>query len=281
MTSLKTDLLNILRLTLKNRVAERVLATIINGRDAKSWVARIPANYYQYEPGSFRAVTRNGFKYTLDLSEYMQWIIFYGIKAEPRGSLYSLLSPDMVVYDIGANIGETCLVFSRQCSAVYAFEPDPVTNARLKEHLLRNEANNVKAFELAIGNANHSVSLVRTAHNSGGNRITPDSQGVAIEVRRLDDLIAEQNLKMPSLIKIDVEGYEMQVLQGAVETIRTNRPVIFAEVSDQMLRRNNSSAQELIEFLQSAGYTIFRAKDGLRIDSPKNTEPHFDIIAKP
>jgi FkbM family methyltransferase len=214
MTSFKTDLLNIIRLTLKNRLAERVLATFTRGRSAKSWIARIPANYYQYNPGSYREVTRNGFKYNLDLSEYMQWIIFYGIKAEPRESLYTLLQHDMVVYDVGANIGETCLVFSRQCSTVYAFEPDPVTYERLKEHLLQNEVKNVTAFAFALGSANQKVSLLRTAHNSGGNRIATENQGVAIEVRRLDDLIREQNLKMPSLIKIDVEGYEMQVLQG-------------------------------------------------------------------
>jgi hypothetical protein len=65
------------------------------------------------------------------------------------------------------------------------------------------------------------------------------------------------------------------------ETIRLSRPVIFSEVNDQLLRRNNSSAQELIEFLQRAGYTIFRAQDGVKIESAKGTESHFDLIAKP
>lgn len=270
-----------IRLTLKNRVAEQLLASLTQGRSPESWISRIPANYYQYSRGSYRKVTRNGFNYNLDLSEYMQWVIFYGIKAEPRESLYTLLSHQMVVYDIGANIGETSLVFSRKCSTVYAFEPDPETTIRLKEHLSQNEIKNVTTFEFALGNTNHNVSLLRTAHNSGGNRIVSGSQGVAIEVRRLDDVIKEQNLKMPSLIKIDVEGYEMQVLQGAVETIRVSRPVIFSEVNDQLLRRNNSSARELIEFLQRAGYTVFRAQDGVKIESANDTKSHFDLIAKP
>lgn len=281
MSSIKTNILNAIRLVFKNRWAENLLAALTNGKTPDALISRVPANYYQYNAGSFREVTRNGFKFRLDLSEYMQWLLFYGIKAEPRDSLFNLLKSEMTVYDIGANIGETSLVFSRRCSLVYAFEPDPETNRRLRDHLSINMVENVITFELAAGNSNASVSLMRTDHNSGGNRITSDSTGSTVEVCRLDDLVMHKNLKFPSLIKIDVEGYELQVLEGAIDIITKSRPIIFSEVNDQLLKQNNGSARSLIDFLELHGYVVSNAYDHSRIDVNSILPAHFDIIARP
>jgi FkbM family methyltransferase len=285
--SVKTKLLNIPRLVFRNRFMEAVLFSLTNGKKWDQLIARVPANYYQYPKGSWRKVERNGFQYHLDISDYMQWLIYFGIQAEPRETLYNLVKPGMTVLDIGANIGETTLAFSRLTGVngkVYSFEPDPQTFERLTAHLLLNNCLNVVPVNKGLGKAEAQMLLEEGEHNSGGNRISPGqaTTGKKIAITTLDKFAAENTIQQIDFIKIDVEGYEYHVLSGAEETIKKHRPSFFIELVDDFLKDQGASSTMLTGFLLQKNYSVTNANDGTPVSGGQDfTNTHFDIIALP
>jgi FkbM family methyltransferase len=285
--SLKTKILNMPRLVFRNRMMEAVLFSVTNGKKWDQFVSRLPANYYQYEKGSWRTVERNGFRYRLDLSDYMQWLIYFGIEAEPRATLYSLVKPGMTILDIGANIGETTLSFSQltgKNGKVISYEPDPETFARLTEHLAMNNCSNVIAVNKGLGNSESEMVLETGENNSGGNRIATGNEktGKKIQITTLDRSMMELNILKTDFIKIDVEGYEYQVLLGAEKTIAQSKPVLFIEVVDDFLKAQGASAQLLTSSLEEKNYKLKNANDQSEVNSKVDfTDSHFDIIAVP
>lgn len=282
----KTNILNGARLLFRNRLGEAMLLPLTKGKRWDDLVARIPANYYQYPQGSFREVERNGFRLTLDLSDYMQWLLYFGILAEPRETLYDLVAGEMTVIDAGANIGETSLEFSRrvgETGKVIAFEPDPQTFARLKKHLDVNRCTNVIAINEGVGKTEGESLLKEGKNNSGGNRIAVNgSGGKKIRLTTIDRTVEKLQLQNVDFIKIDVEGFEMQVLGGAEKTLERFHPALFIEVNDELLRQQNASAAELTAFLTAKKYSMKHAGTGQAVTPGTDFRgQHFDIIATP
>ncbi len=286
--SIKTSLLNLPRLVFRNRLMEAVLFSFTNGKSWNELIARVPANYYQYPKGSWRNVERDGLHYHLDISDYMQWLIYFGIKAEPREKLYGLIKPAMHILDIGANIGETSMAFSKLTGvngSVYSFEPDPQTFERLKKHLELNGCSNVIPVNKGLGKEEGELFLEEGENNSGGNRISPGQQakqGKKIVITTMDKFAKANSISKIDFIKIDVEGYEYHVLLGAEETIDKHRPAFFIELVDDFLKDQGASSSMLIEFLHLKKYSISNANDGSVVSTETNfADTHFDIIAIP
>jgi hypothetical protein len=78
-----------------------------------------------------------------------------------------------------------------------------------------------------------------------------------VEVRRLDDVLNENPLVRLDVMKIDVEGAELRLLRGAVETLRKYRPVLLFEVSEASLKHQGGSPRELAAFLNNESYVIY------------------------
>ena len=148
-----------------------------------------------------------------------------------------LVRKDLVMYDVGAHIGFYSLAAARLGARVVAFEPDPESAERLRTHAERNDLTaNIRVIEAAAWS--ESMPLIAFQRGlprsqggvSRGERRPVVATGPLIEVRavRLDDF-ADGGLR-PHLIKIDVEGAESEVLEGAVETISASRPHLLVEV---------------------------------------------------
>ena len=118
------------------------------------FVKCIPQNY-QYSKFSVRKVKRDGIWYELDLSEYMEWVIYYGLNVENRGDLYCLVKSDMVLFDVGSNVGETLLNFAKltgENGKVYGFEPVPYSFNKCSNNISLNRFNNVSVSQIALSN---------------------------------------------------------------------------------------------------------------------------------
>ena len=111
----KTIILNFFRkLLFQNSLAEHLLYYFTNGKSLNAFAAKIPPNYYQYPTNSIRKIKRNEINYILDISDYMEWLIYFGIVVEPRKSLYALAKEANVIFDIGANVGYYPMLASRR-----------------------------------------------------------------------------------------------------------------------------------------------------------------------
>jgi FkbM family methyltransferase len=181
-------------------------------------------------------------------------------------TIRALLEPGQHAVDIGANVGSMALHMAQRVGPggrVLAFEPHPAAFERLTRHRDRNEfgwmtpqnaacADRPGTLPLSVMDENFECStLRRVAKNptAGGHAAKP----VMVEVVRADDVIESMGLA-PTLIKIDVEGFETKVVRGLERTLRAHRPAIVTEIDDTMLRDAGSSAAEFIDLLASLGY---------------------------
>ena len=157
------------------------------------------------------------------------------------------------VIDVGANIGNHSLEFARHFAKVYAFEPNPHTFKLLSFNA--DFRPNIAVFSHGLSDKDEDLMLSEDLVNYGGSsavlQFGSDSR-VRIKVKRLDD-VAEK-IRDVSLIKIDVEGMELNVLKGAVETIRSNKPIIAFEQHESEFIDGGET--DSIAFLRSLGYEM-------------------------
>lgn len=177
-----------------------------------------------------------------------------------------------VALDVGASYGLLSYVFSKRFQVVHAFEPIPKVYECLLKNLETQNLTNVKAYNLALGSENKELyiksepDITLGAHLTG--EIKEDGYTYSkINVVTLDSL----GIKNVSLLKIDVEGFELLVLKGGIETIRRDRPVIFFETKEHTLRYGYQT-KKIITTLYDEGYILKQhwKKDALMIPKEYN-----------
>lgn len=184
-------------------------------------------------------------------------------KAEQR-FVERFLRPGMTVLDIGANQGYYTLLCSRKVGPhgkVFAFEPSARELRLLKLHLWLNRCKNAQASGSALGAAARIEQLhVVLGSQSGCNSLRPPNVAeptglLSVRVERLDDVLQARGVTRVDFIKLDVEGAELSVLQGAKKLLtHPPRPVILAEVQDLRTQPWGYSAREIISHLFTLGY---------------------------
>lgn len=179
--------------------------------------------------------------------------------------LESLLAPGDTYIDLGANIGYFTLLASRLVGpggTVVAIEPSVRALRKLTSHLWLNRCENVLLISCAAGNHWSRGELgLATESNIGGSAIVVNRQHPtvteAVWLAPLDDLVQGLSLK-PKLIKLDLEGFEFAALNGAQQLISQSLPWIVCEVTEKLLRKFDSSTEQLFSLLQELGYHPFR-----------------------
>ena len=160
---------------------------------------------------------------------------------------------DAVAIDVGANIGNHALRFAEKFSIVYAFEPNPHTFQLLNFNA--QFASNVVLKNIGISDKAEVLTLREELSNAGASSAVIDRSGTdkfQISVQPLDDVLPR--LDKVRLIKIDVEGMELQVLRGATDTIVRNQPLIVFEQHDSEFQEGKESPS--IRFIRELGYEI-------------------------
>ena len=189
----------------------------------------------------------------------------------------SVASGSRTALDVGANIGLTALLLSRMSDMVHAFEPSLSTHHWLA-HNVRGRQNVVThpvglgkraaVSEITFAPSNRSGGYVsETTTASGGHTVE------RIEIQRLDDVVRRDGIKDVDFIKLDVEGYELQVLDGAPETLWRHRPVIVTEMNHWCLNvLHRISLPDFIDYLCSAFPHVHAVDSGHRLSLHDTSE---------
>ena len=159
-----------------------------------------------------------------------------------------------VMLDVGANIGNHALYLADIFDEVHCFEPSPKVADRLEENVGLNHARNIQIHRLGLGSSVGTVPFSTDENLALGKFLHGESKGAELlPVTTGDKWIADAGLQRFDYIKIDVEGFEDEVLLGLRETIRRFRPLVSFEYSGQ------SNDRPLFEAIRSvlAGYEIY------------------------
>lgn len=171
--------------------------------------------------------------YKTDLIEKLLFENSEFYEEEILNDLSIYLSSSSIVLDIGANIGNHTIYFSviSQVAQVYSFEPILETFERLANNIKLNQCENVTLFNCGLGAENSFAEADNlTFGNNGAMKIKYSHDSNSIIVKPLDDFYFSSKV---DFMKIDVEGFEEEVLKGGVNRIKMDRPVIFIEIHKQ------------------------------------------------
>jgi FkbM family methyltransferase len=205
------------------------------------------------------------------------------------------LTEGMTVIDVGAHMGVYSTIASRlvgESGLVIALEPSIREFKRLAFHVTLNDLQNVRCVQVAASDFSGEAILKiaweeNSGHNTFGDFFSTSVELASTEVVRtqtLDALVAAEGLERVDLIKIDVEGHELRVLAGAVETLTRFRPRVLIEVFEETLRRQGTSADEVLAFLRRHGYLLneFSPETGELVPLSRTaSEQSRNIVALP
>jgi FkbM family methyltransferase len=179
----------------------------------------------------------------------------YGEFSQGEINLFQhVVKPGQVVVEVGANIGAHTVWLAQAVGpsgTVLAFEPQRIVYQTLCANLALNSITNVLGFNAAAGKAPGQIVVppldYSQANNFGGLGLGGYQQGEMVPVLTIDSL----NLPQCHLLKIDVEGMEQEVLQGAVRSIAEFSPALYVENDRQ------DKSDDLIRFIDSLGYNMY------------------------
>ena len=237
-----------------------------------------------------RKVERRGIFWELDLTEGIDFSIFlFGLfEKETSQAIRRLVTNNSIVIDIGANIGAHTLPMAElvgKKGKVYAIEPTNYAYSKLKNNLLINGnlSKRVQADQIILV-SNSGEGRVRDLYSSWPLSVKPkDSkrhpvhQGVlrtisGAEEMTLDDYVSMNNLTSLDLIKLDVDGNELEVLRGAKYVLKNIKPTLIMEFAPEQYDNPNDFLK-VVEILVSEGYRYY----SLNEKTQYSIEPHVLI----
>jgi FkbM family methyltransferase len=156
--------------------------------------------------------------------------------------LKTLLHPDAVMVDAGANIGNHAIFLHRHCKAIHCFEPNPLAADRLEENIALNHADNIVVHRVGLGD--HDDTLPFAVNKTGNLGMSGffdvssrpgDYDMVHLPIRQADNALDELALERLDLLKVDVEGFELALFQGLQRTLKQFRPVVAFEYHGHLM----------------------------------------------
>lgn len=164
-----------------------------------------------------------------------------------------------VVIDVGANIGYYTVILADKVGnsgKVYAFEPDKINFEILKKNIEINKFKNVVAINTAVGSREGKIDLYKSKENLGdhklfqiplGSAASPFDERDIVKIINLDSYF--KNIKV-DLMKIDTQGWEPEVIEGAKKIIEKNKPIMFLEYSPASYKQAKLDGEKMMTFLR-------------------------------
>jgi FkbM family methyltransferase len=212
---------------------------------------------------------------------------YFGDLASYFSILKANMPPDAVIVDVGANIGLSSLGASLLVpeGRVIACEPGPHNLKWLRKNIDSNAVSNVHVAPKAFGEApgvvsfqegngagDHIVSEQATAKGGLGTLIT-------VPIVTLDQFVHDENLRRIDMIKVDVEGHELQVLKGAMDSIGRFNPLVYMEFNSwTSIAFANLNPRALLDYVRETFQRVFVAVNGLPLRELANDQDYFVFL---
>jgi len=243
----------------------RIAQTVRHAPSLRSWTTlwNVVRPAYQRTLGAL--ASRNGVEVSIAglpirLSPRFASAAWESIERESYDAFAKAVGPGDIVYDVGAHIG-TYTILSLLKSApdgrVVAYEPVGATLEFLKRHAQWNGVSGRVIFRPVCCGSESGQSLLyfREGEMGGDSGLLPvdGASRTDVRVRKLDSEVAELGI-IPTIIKIDVEGWEWEVLKGAEATLARHHPTIFLSLHPQALARLGTTAEAVQGWLEQLAY---------------------------
>ena len=176
------------------------------------------------------------------------------------------LAPGMTFFDIGANVGFVTLIAASlvgPSGSVHAFEPVPENIAAIRENLELNGIDWVELHETAVARRSGSASLIDSTVSAFSRleQITSPTEArdrIEVAVTSIDELLASGSVPKPDVVKIDVEGAELEVIEGMRDTLAELKPVLLCEVHD--------CNADYVELMNALGYETVNLDEDVPVE---------------
>ena len=222
-------------------------------------------------------VRRGNLRWRLDLSEGIDLSIYLlgAFERSTVATLRKLVNPGDVVFDIGANIGAHTLGLAQSVGTsgrVFAIEPTDFAFAKLKHNLSLNPdlEQHCNAYQILLAATPASAAeqeLYASWPLKSGTAVHPRHRGRLMKTENakidtLDCFVGRNSIDRLNLIKLDVDGHELAVLQGGVSVLSRFRPVLVMEIAPYVHVEKAGNFEALIALLRDAGYSLHDAHSG-------------------
>lgn len=183
-----------------------------------------------------------------------------------RAAVVARIDRSSVVLDVGASVGAWTVPLARAlgpAARVYAFEPVPSNRRRLERTVAANRLTNVTVSALALGDGSRQVDMwlrssVTGAETGTAAIVAAGGGHLTVEMRPLDEWVDAMALQRLDFIKLDVEGAELMVLEGAHRTITRFRPLILAEFESYWMSTHGRTADDVRRWAAAHAYRMLR-----------------------
>jgi len=188
--------------------------------------------------------------------------------------LKTVIKPGMICYDIGANIGYYAFLELGLVGLdgfVYAFEPVPSSISCMKANIIMYNYTNIMPYEIALGFENKLVPMKLAKFSNSATMVDFSkasawynawfidwyTKDIIVEQWRLDDFRKLKNLPVPNLLRMDVEGYEVDVISGALLTLREMDigSLLFIELHPPVFVNKEETVNDIVRCLERFGFT--------------------------
>ena len=198
-------------------------------------------------------------------TDFDKWLVEGEYQKKQRDTILNFLGNQNIQFenciDVGAHVGFWLKDLCRYFKRVYAFEPISDVRECLKKNI---EQDNYLLFPYALGNENKKTK-VNYIPEATGNTYISDEGNREIELKRLDDL----ELPKIDYIKIDAEGYEIEVLKGGKDLIEKYKPFIHVEIKSKVLVKQGLTNEDIYDYFESINYKRMLSVKSEHVYGPK------------
>jgi FkbM family methyltransferase len=217
-----------------------------------------------------------------------RWFRYFGSEYEPESfDLFKkYINQGDVILDIGAHIGLYSVFFSKLTQnngRVYSFEPNNESYLVLKQTLHLNNCENVITFPMAVSSKTEDLIFYSTGSGDAfGSLVLRDNTNkIVLPAVSVDDFVEKQNLAKVNIIKIDVEGAELDALRGALKTFDKYKPIVLLALHPSTIRNNGHSLLQIYNILNDLKYDIRRNDMPINKDEFCEQTNLFDVFMIP